>query len=77
MTEFWFSHDPARREHLWAEVAATLPGAQMPAPGFGSSDCRCVSHLVHLPARPLFARFVAAVSDRAPEHFTLSRQRLD
>jgi len=31
---------------------ARLPGATIPAPGFGSSDCRCPSHLVHFAALP-------------------------
>jgi len=45
---------PSRRREecrLNARVAA-LPGATMPVPGFGSSDCRCVSHLVHFDRRP-------------------------
>ena len=75
ITEFWFSHDPQRREHLWAEVAAELPGAQRPVRGFGSSDCSCESHLVHLPARPVFSRFVGAVAAHAPEHLRISRRR--
>lgn len=29
-----------------------LPGAQVPAPRFGASDCRCVSHLVYFARRP-------------------------
>jgi len=31
---------------------ARLPGATIPAPGFGSSDCGCPSHLVHFAALP-------------------------
>jgi Uri superfamily endonuclease len=41
-------------ERLECELAATLlslPGAAVPAPRFGASDCRCRSHLVHLPSR--------------------------
>jgi sugar fermentation stimulation protein A len=29
-----------------------LAGATIAAPGFGSSDCRCRSHLVHFASRP-------------------------
>ncbi len=76
MTEFWFSQEPERLEHLWAEVAAGLPGAQLPARGFGSSDCGCESHLVHLPARPEFADFVRAVTDRTRRHLSMLRHRL-
>lgn len=42
---------PTPLECRWAQVLAGLPGATIPAPGFGSSDCRkgCVAHLVRLP----------------------------
>jgi Uri superfamily endonuclease len=41
----WFCYGRRRREHLWAERIAALPGAWMPMSGFGSSDCDCQSHL--------------------------------
>ena len=31
----------------------SLPGARVVVPGFGSSDCRCPSHLVYLASRAL------------------------
>lgn len=36
-------------ECLWSQALQTLPGACVPAPGFGSQDCsqQCTSHLVH------------------------------
>ncbi len=37
----------ARHRHV-----LRLPGAQVPAPGFGSSDCRCISHLAYFARRP-------------------------
>ena len=43
------------RERLECGVAATIaaqPGAARPIPRFGSSDCRCPSHLLHFPSRP-------------------------
>jgi len=41
-------------EHLectWSQTLAALPGAHIPAPGFGSSDCTagCRSHLLSFP----------------------------
>ena len=45
-----FSHQ--RVECVWAASLRCLPDAQIPAPGFGASDCRCPSHLVHVPALP-------------------------
>ncbi|MGQ9626945.1 MAG: GIY-YIG nuclease family protein [Anaerolineae bacterium] len=42
---------PGRAECLWAQEVASLPGAHVPAPGFGSSDCLCRTHLFHLQQR--------------------------
>ena len=50
--EVWSVASGRRLECLWARAARELPGARIPVPGFGSSDCRCPSHLVHFAARP-------------------------
>jgi Uri superfamily endonuclease len=34
-----------RMEHEWAARLAAMPGAMLAAPGFGSSDCACATHL--------------------------------
>jgi len=47
----------ARCEHAWAQVLAALPGAAMPAPRFGATDCTCASHLFHYREPPTFALF--------------------
>ena len=41
----------ARLECTWANRLLTLNGANVPVPGFGSSDCRnrCPAHLIRLP----------------------------
>lgn len=43
----------ARLECIWASRIAGLPGAAVPWPGFGNSDCRsgCRAHLIRLPDR--------------------------
>ncbi len=41
----WTSTDPVSREHAWAAIFQSLPGASIPLPGFGASDCRCPAHL--------------------------------
>jgi len=41
-----------RQECAWAAALRGLPGAQVVAPGFGSSDCCCPTHLVHVPVLP-------------------------
>lgn len=53
----WVCYDDARREHDWASALARLPGADLPVRRFGSSDCRCPSHLVWFPQRPSLQRF--------------------
>jgi Uri superfamily endonuclease len=57
LREIWFSTDPVPREHTWAEMIAGLPGAHIPIPRFGASDCRCRSHLLHFASKPGFAIF--------------------
>ncbi len=47
-TQVWQLADGQRWECVWARSAAAGDGAELPAPGFGSSDCRCRSHLVRL-----------------------------
>ncbi|HZD57644.1 MAG TPA: GIY-YIG nuclease family protein [Anaerolineales bacterium] len=41
-------HGPAKLECRWSQALAALPGASIPAPGFGASDCEagCPAHLV-------------------------------
>lgn len=46
VAEVWWTCDPVRRECEWASKLRELPGAVIPMPGFGSSDCECVAHLV-------------------------------
>lgn len=43
---------PERRECATATMVAGLPGGTRPVPRFGSSDCRCRSHLVHFAYEP-------------------------
>ena len=50
--EVWYTHDPIRREHHWSEILSHIGGAVIPLPGFGSSDCRCISHLYCFSSRP-------------------------
>lgn len=45
----WRRASPERLECAWARTLAALPGVTVPVLGFGSSDCRCSSHLFVLP----------------------------
>lgn len=64
----WFSHDPARRECLWAKTLAVDLGGQAPSFRFGASDCRCPAHLHRFRERPHLSAFIAALRARAPDH---------
>ena len=64
---------PLHLECAWAQALALLPGAAIPVPGFGATDCRaaCPAHLVMLPAdvdlegvRATLDRQAAVQSDR-------------
>ena len=67
----WYTHDPSRREHQWAQVMQQLPDAELPLHGFGSSDCACASHLVRFSGRPSFRCFQREIRSLAPEHASI------
>ncbi len=46
VVEVWACESPERLECRLAAYLSSLPGASLPAPGFGSSDCRCLTHLI-------------------------------
>lgn len=46
VTEVWYRVSPDRLECKWASELLARPGASIPVPGFGASDCGCVSHLI-------------------------------
>lgn len=45
----WYRASTIRLECDWATSLASLPGVTRPVMGFGSSDCRCCTHLFALP----------------------------
>lgn len=51
----------AETEHRWAALLAQAPGAFVPVPRFGASDCRCRAHLLAFAAKPRHRRFAAAL----------------
>lgn len=59
--EIWYTYDSVCREHQWAEAFMHCRDASVPVLGFGSSDCRCKSHLYffqNLPSGNSFNRSV-------------------
>ncbi|MDP2663408.1 MAG: GIY-YIG nuclease family protein [Dehalococcoidia bacterium] len=52
LVEVWWRPGNEREECSWASLALASPDARLLVPGFGSSDCRCASHLAYFPKRP-------------------------
>ena len=59
LVEVWSAASTDKLECLWAQAARQLPGSETPVPGFGSSDCRCPSHLIYLVRKPSYEEFTA------------------
>ena len=57
LDEVWICEHERDLEHLWASTFAKMNGAAIPAPGFGSSDCKCSTHLFSFERRPLLEEF--------------------
>ena len=55
--EVWYTYDPKHREHQWAETLAAAKASTAPFPGFGSSDCICLTHLYFFKSKPIIATF--------------------
>jgi len=66
--EVWYTYDATHREDHWSQVLAGVRGASIPLPGFGSSDCRCISHLYFFSARPSSNYFRRKVHAGADDH---------
>jgi Uri superfamily endonuclease len=52
LLESWHVACRTRLECTWAAALSQLPGAQIPVPGFGASDCRCPGHLIYWTNHP-------------------------
>ncbi|MCH7744999.1 MAG: GIY-YIG nuclease family protein [Chloroflexi bacterium] len=48
VAQVWWKADLRRLECSWAKAAIEQEGVTVPVAGFGSSDCRCKAHLVHV-----------------------------
>jgi len=62
VVEVWYIEDS--RECLWASTAREMPQGQILVPGFGSSDCRCPSHLIYFPHLPSFVLFQKGLGEK-------------
>ena len=69
LVEVWFTTEAVHREHAWAKALARMPGACLPMPGFGSSDCTCETHLIwfaQMPSAKAFGQRVRMSRWRMP-----------
>ncbi len=76
LNELWYTYDPVRREHQWAQIIADTWGVSVPLNKFGSSDCRCQSHLFFRKARPSINTFRKKIHANIRNHdkiFTASQ----
>ncbi len=55
--EIWTIKSDDKLEHACAEVLNKMPGGNFFLNGFGSSDCKCVSHLYYFGNLPSFQNF--------------------
>jgi Uri superfamily endonuclease len=69
--EIWYTVEPQKRECAWAQALAAFPGASIPVPRFGASDCRCPAHLIHFAEPPDLAAFARVVGE------PVSREKLN
>ncbi|MBL8057802.1 MAG: GIY-YIG nuclease family protein [Anaerolineales bacterium] len=60
VTAVWWRVAPDRLECAWADAIAGWPGAAPAVPGFGASDCRCLTHLWRVPGPPARPAWAAA-----------------
>ena len=52
--EIWCLYGNERMECRWASIFGRADDYSIPVKGFGSSDCKCGSHLFYSKKRPLF-----------------------
>jgi Uri superfamily endonuclease len=57
VVQILYAMGPERLECKWNATIQNLPGAKPSIPGFGSSDCRCSSHLTYFQVAPPFGLF--------------------
>lgn len=63
VVEVWYTENS--HECLWAYAAKEMPQGRILVQGFGSSDCRCPSHLIYFPLLPPFKLFRQMLEGRS------------
>ena len=73
--EVWYTRDTAHREHQWSEIIVGSQKASVPLPGFGSSDCHCISHLYFFSSRPSANYFRRKIHAGIGNHARIFREK--
>lgn len=78
IAECWYGAAGVHDEHRWAAELLAMTRTAPVAPGFGSSDCACATHLVVFPTRPDIRTFRRRLSvRRGGTHGTIYRHVLE
>ena len=75
LKEIWYTFDPVHREHQWAYTISNIRGASVPLTGFGSSDCRCRSHLFFFKSMPGNYNFRRKIHSKIDGHARIYCQK--
>lgn len=65
LEEIWYIESEKQFEHEWTNTMINMPGGIFYITGFGSSDCKCISHLFYFRDLPSFDRFTSLL-----EHYS-------
>jgi len=76
IVHLWYTLDPVRREHCWAEIISGMKVADSSVPGFGATDCCCPSHLYRFETAPLLQTFRRRVHAAIPGHARIFESRV-
>ena len=76
LKEIWYTCDPVHREHQWATIISNTRGSSAPLAGFGSSDCRCNTHLSFFKSKPGSKNIRRIIHTHIEGHAIIHRQIL-
>ncbi len=66
LDQVWLARGEEIQEHLWAALLHESMNGEVPAKGFGSSDCRCLAHLFRFQECPSWDLFRGLVLHPPP-----------
>ena len=77
VVEIWYVVSGEQFECSWYKAALKIPHASVPVSGFGSSGCRCGSHLLYFTHKPAMETFRRALGTKGLGLQRLSVKDLD